>query len=920
MDVAQVAQGHNSAFVDTDGKAYLIYHTRTDDGTEGHYVKVHQLFVNENGWLVTAPYRYSGETLNKSGYSVSQVAGSYEVLMQKQSINYASLEYVSPVTINLGTDGKVTGDYTGTWSLTANSPYITVTLGGVDYKGVVIRQIIEGTDEDTMCFTLVGDKDSEMAVWGSKYLTGKRGIEMAIKKLTVASIAMEDLTLPTVGAQNVQISWKSSNPDVIATDGTLTVPEKETTVTLTATFTSNGVSESKTYDVQVPEAPKEDADEYVVARYYTGETIDLSKAEEGSFAIPNPFNSANTSGLEIYNGVAIEFDVTHTASDVTMLNTLFAFTDSGSGKLYFTEGSYLGYNVSGDWYDANILNYGLVTDYIGTKAKVRIDFLPTGYEVRVNGNLVYSNETVDSKDTEGTNSITGYNYVLKWLNESATTLNFGWGSWWEGAYQGTISNVVCYVKTIEKVDTSQYVYYQDYNKSDISEWTSANDQKDLKVANDGDSHSNYLKFEPTVDDNGNQLNSRGAICTFADNGKVSGKYTLDFDLKLTAGNNQTTEFAVTTDKLSYSSSNMNNGISNGYLFKLSATDSTTWAINDGDTFTIPKATWVHITVNTDTDAGKADVKITNGDTVIYSGTVTMKGAGTLNGFYIRGGRYKSITCVDNVAIKTTESVSQTTASDESSNTDNNSDGNTTGNSTTTDTTTTPSETETTSGSSSNNSNVSTSLTIGSGSGSGSSNTSGTTTGTDNNTTENTTGGTTDNSSSSDNSDNTSNAMNLVYQCGTSPDGTRYAYIVSGSAASGSVTIPSTYTADGNTYSVVAIEESAFQNSTGLVSITLPDTITYIGESAFSGCESLTSITIPASVTSIDQWAFNDCPSLTTVTFKSANTTIHNEAFWDCPNLTTVYASGTAKSGMESQVGLSNEDYKLIYIVIDNSSN
>lgn len=65
MDVAQVAQGHNSAFVDSDGKAYVIYHTRTNDGTEGHYVKTHQLFMNEEGWLVAAPYCYSGETLNE---------------------------------------------------------------------------------------------------------------------------------------------------------------------------------------------------------------------------------------------------------------------------------------------------------------------------------------------------------------------------------------------------------------------------------------------------------------------------------------------------------------------------------------------------------------------------------------------------------------------------------------------------------------------------------------------------------------------------------------------------------------------------------------------------------------------------------------------------------------------------------------
>lgn len=39
------AQGHNSAFVDDDGKAYVIYHNKTDDGTEGHQVREYTSFL-----------------------------------------------------------------------------------------------------------------------------------------------------------------------------------------------------------------------------------------------------------------------------------------------------------------------------------------------------------------------------------------------------------------------------------------------------------------------------------------------------------------------------------------------------------------------------------------------------------------------------------------------------------------------------------------------------------------------------------------------------------------------------------------------------------------------------------------------------------------------------------------------------------
>ena len=39
--------GHNSALIDTDGMRYLVYHTRFDNGTEGHEVRVHQqIMVN----------------------------------------------------------------------------------------------------------------------------------------------------------------------------------------------------------------------------------------------------------------------------------------------------------------------------------------------------------------------------------------------------------------------------------------------------------------------------------------------------------------------------------------------------------------------------------------------------------------------------------------------------------------------------------------------------------------------------------------------------------------------------------------------------------------------------------------------------------------------------------------------------------
>lgn len=74
--------------------------------------------------------------------------------------------------------------------------------------------------------------------------------------LTLPSEATSDLTLPATGATNLShISWASSTPGVIASDGRLTRPgdgEGDATVTLTATLTLAGRSLTRDYTVMVP--------------------------------------------------------------------------------------------------------------------------------------------------------------------------------------------------------------------------------------------------------------------------------------------------------------------------------------------------------------------------------------------------------------------------------------------------------------------------------------------------------------------------------------------------------------------------------------------------------------------------------------------------------------------------------------------
>jgi hypothetical protein len=165
---AQVAQGHNSVFTDNDGNTYLVYHTRTNVGTEEHSVRVHQLFTTESGYLVAAPFEYSStDKVKSSGYSASEIAGNYEVIMQK-STDYSTLRYNSTNQITLTEDGKITGAYTGTWSETGGTANLTLTVNGETYEGTFVEQTMEEEGTDTLCFTVVG-QTNETCFWGAKY-------------------------------------------------------------------------------------------------------------------------------------------------------------------------------------------------------------------------------------------------------------------------------------------------------------------------------------------------------------------------------------------------------------------------------------------------------------------------------------------------------------------------------------------------------------------------------------------------------------------------------------------------------------------------------------------------------------------------------------------------------------------------------
>jgi hypothetical protein len=101
-----------------------------------------------------------------------------------------------------------------------------------------------------------------------------------------------------------------------------------------------------------------------------------------------------------------------------------------------------------------------------------------------------------------------------------------------------------------------------------------------------------------------------------------------------------------------------------------------------------------------------------------------------------------------------------------------------------------------------------------------------------------------------------------------------------------VNIPATVTRGCETYTVTEIGNYAFASNNindpnNLTSVTLPNTITYIGVGAFS-INNITTLTIPDSVINIDDGAFANSQNLTNLVLGNNLTTIGDFSFRFCP--------------------------------------
>lgn len=368
-----LSPGHNSAYYDAATKKhYLIAHTRFPNRGEAHSIRVHELFVNSDGWLVASPHRYV-PIQGKNIVDGRDLLGDYKFINLGKDINR---EAKRSVYVSLNADYTITGEVTGQYRRYLAEPNrISIQLNGVaeTFEGVLAWQWNEAAQKLVPVFTAVSSRG--VSIWGSKLeqRSTRQVLQDVAASLTLPTTIKDGaLGLPTRGTRATSIVWTSSDPAVIQPDGTVIRPnvgEGDRIVTLTATMTLNGVTTRREFQVTVPARLPYNR----VAHFEFENSLTESL---GHFA------GATATGNRIWNQGAVGFAAGHDGQAVNL---------NGASGVLLPEGVIANYEYTVSfWINPRVLNrfttafFGAVdeqTDGAGMPFSNRwISFLPEGWD------------------------------------------------------------------------------------------------------------------------------------------------------------------------------------------------------------------------------------------------------------------------------------------------------------------------------------------------------------------------------------------------------------------------------------------------------------------------------------------------------------------------------------------------------------
>ncbi len=158
-----LSPGHQSAVRNADtGQNFLVFHTRFPNTGEFHQVRVHEMFINSEGWPVVAPQRYA-ELNGDNKVDFYDMVGSYKFINHEKDINTTAKQSVN---IQLNSDGTVSGAVSGTWWIQSDNKF-QINLNNLgNFNGVASWQWNDATNQLVPTFSAVSS--AGVSVWGTK--------------------------------------------------------------------------------------------------------------------------------------------------------------------------------------------------------------------------------------------------------------------------------------------------------------------------------------------------------------------------------------------------------------------------------------------------------------------------------------------------------------------------------------------------------------------------------------------------------------------------------------------------------------------------------------------------------------------------------------------------------------------------------
>lgn len=258
--------GHNSAYYDAaTGRYVLVTHTRFPSSStqypnipEAHAVRVHEMFLNRDAWLVASPQRY----VPLEGTNVvakDEMYGYYKFINQGNGVNTSAIRSTH---IALNKNMTVTGSETGVWYL-VDPQNVTLEIESGIYTGVVKWQFDAARN---MLVPII----SALAKDGSTILASRvNTIDATVQSLSETADALVlpaelsvddvDFSLPVAAKDGALIEWQSSNEYYVGTDGSVFIPTPDRgdqIITLTANISLNGESTTKDFSLVLTARPE----------------------------------------------------------------------------------------------------------------------------------------------------------------------------------------------------------------------------------------------------------------------------------------------------------------------------------------------------------------------------------------------------------------------------------------------------------------------------------------------------------------------------------------------------------------------------------------------------------------------------------------------------------------------------------------